>query len=270
MDIIRGDASSRNSDIQVMLCGDEKCTSGHSFGPYIRDFWLIHCIVSGEGKFVIDKKEYSLGARQLFFIPPGIITYYQADMDNPWHYVWVGLSGGLVHSYMTAAGLSKKSPVMDCSDALIESVMNIVYETDSLVTDSPRITGLAYFFIDELLKCGGTSEKRKSNQQLYVDQTLRIIHNGIYDKLSVSDIAKQVGIDRSYLCNIFGKLVGCSPQQYILTMKMNIAKNFLVDTSYDVKYIAASLGYDDQFVFSHAFRTKVGVGPSEWRAKQRT
>ena len=100
-----------------------------------------------------------------------------------------------------------------------------------------------------------------------MDHALRIIHNGIYGKLSISDVAREVGIDRSYLCNIFRGEVGCSPQQYIITTKVNIAKNFLANTSYDIKYIATSLGYDDQFVFSHAFRTKVGVSPSEWRAK---
>ncbi len=264
---IYGDNTDSYSDIRVLLYGEEQCGAGHSCGPHIRDFWLIHCVISGRGKFVIDKKEYELSENQLFFIPPGVITYYQADMAEPWHYAWVGLSGVVVRSYMESAGLSEKNPVMSCSSELIESVRNIVRESDAIGTRSPRIKGLAYFFIDELLKCGAGREKYKSNGNAYVDHALRMIHNTIYGKISISEIAREVGIDRSYLCNIFKGVVGCSPQQYIITMKMNIAKNFLANTSYDIKYIATSLGYDDQFVFSHAFRTKAGISPSEWRAK---
>ncbi len=263
---IFGERGDGYSDIAVIVYGDEQCDSGHSCGPHIRDFWLVHCVISGRGKFVIDRREYELSENQLFLIPPGVITYYRADSIAPWHYAWVGLSGVVVRSYMEAAGLSADSPVMQCSPELIASVESIVREADKIGTRSPRTKGLAYFFIDELLKCGSGREAYKSNQNAYVDHALSIIHNGIYGKLSISDIAREVGIDRSYLCNIFRRTVGCSPQQYIITTKVNIAKNFLSGTDYDIKHIATSLGYDDQFVFSHAFRTKVGVSPSEWRA----
>lgn len=269
MKAIYGDNSEAYSDIKVILYGEETCRPGHSYGPHIRDFWLVHCVTSGRGKFVIDKREYNIEANQLFLIPPGVITYYEASRSDPWHYAWVGLSGVVVRPYMESAGLSDKSPVMKCTPELIQSVMNIVREADRIGTSSPRIKGLAYFFIDELLRCGEGRERYKSNQNVYVDHALRIIHNGIYGKISISDIAREVGIDRSYLCNIFRSVVGCSPQQYIITTKVNIAKNFLANTSYDIKYIATSLGYEDQFVFSHAFHTKVGVSPSEWRAKHR-
>ena len=269
MKAIYGDNSEAYSDIKVSLYSEETCRPGHSYGPHIRDFWLVHCVTSGRGKFVIDKREYNIEANQLFLIPPGVITYYEASRSDPWHYAWVGLSGVVVRPYMESAGLSDKSPVMKCTPELIQSVVNIVREADRIGTRSPRIKGLAYFFIDELLRCGEGRERYKSNQNVYVDHALRIIHNGIYGKISISDIAREVGIDRSYLCNIFRTAVGCSPQQYIITTKVNIAKNFLANTSYDIKYIATSLGYEDQFVFSHAFHTKVGVSPSEWRAKHR-
>ena len=159
MKAIYGDNSDSYSDIRVILYGRENCRPGHSCGPHIRDFWLIHCVTGGRGKFVIDKREYDIGPNQLFLIPPGVITYYEADRDDPWEYAWVGLSGVVVRPYMESAGLSDKSPVMMCTPELIESVVNIVSESERIGTSSPRIKGLAYFFIDELLRCGEGREK---------------------------------------------------------------------------------------------------------------
>ena len=77
------------SDCFLNFAGHEQCEPGHSFGPAIRPCYIIHFILSGKGKFFCDNVEYDLGANQAFLIEPTAMTFYQADFEDPWHYLWI-------------------------------------------------------------------------------------------------------------------------------------------------------------------------------------
>lgn len=47
-----------------------KCTPAHSFGPAIRDHFLIHYIIEGSGTFLENGKLYKLHKNQGFIIFP--------------------------------------------------------------------------------------------------------------------------------------------------------------------------------------------------------
>ena len=82
-------------------------------------------------------------------------------------------------------------------------------------------------------------------------------------------MAAHLNIDRSYLTALFKKHHGISTQQYIIKVKMEAACGYLLATDYDITRIARSVGYDDAFVFSHAFKTLHGQSPTAWRKTQR-
>ncbi len=72
-----------NTDLNLYHCGSENCAPGHSYGPAIRDHYLIHYILDGKGFFQVNNKTYHLKNGQGFLICPDIITYYEADKENP-------------------------------------------------------------------------------------------------------------------------------------------------------------------------------------------
>ena len=74
--------------LRPLNLGHEDCQSKHTFGPAVRTFWLLHYVVSGKGKYIVNDTEYAVYPGQAFLIRPGEITTYQADEKDPWHYVW--------------------------------------------------------------------------------------------------------------------------------------------------------------------------------------
>ena len=81
------------TDINPVLFGYEKCKSLHTYGPHIRNCYLIHYVVSGKGKFYKKDFEASVNAGQAFLIRPDEVTTYTADKDEPWEYIWIGFDG---------------------------------------------------------------------------------------------------------------------------------------------------------------------------------
>ena len=82
-------------DINPMECGQERCAPGHSFGPGVRDYYILHYVLSGVGRFTVNDTAHTLHAGDIFVIRPFERIYYEADAEAPWHYVWAGFEASV-------------------------------------------------------------------------------------------------------------------------------------------------------------------------------
>ena len=78
-------------------------------------------------------------------------------------------------------------------------------------------------------------------------------------------MASKLGVSRSYLSSCFKKSVGCSPQVFILNLRMERAGSLLRTTTLPVNVISAAVGYQDQLAFSKIFKQFYGVSPRDFR-----
>ena len=70
----------------------------------------------------------------------------------------------------------------------------------------------------------------------------------------------------SYICKIFKQEMGESPINYLIRIRMEKARNLLLqEEGYSVKEIACLVGYEDIYQFSKLFKKYYGVAPSYFR-----
>jgi len=255
------------SDVKInrLQYGEEACAPCHFFGPHILSHWLVHYVRSGRGIFRIHENEYEVHAGEVFFIPPYVSTYYEADRDDPWDYQWLGIYGSGLAEIYASAGLSEHTPVRAVSPA-VPRVLDALLKQGENVRPCGAVS-LAYAFLEALSENAPPPPANES--KAYVEHAEDYLQRFIYKKVTVADIAAHLNIDRSYLTSLFKKHRGISTQQYILKVKMEAACGYLLATDYDVARIARSVGYDDPFVFSHAFKTLYGESPTAWRKAQK-
>ena len=55
-------------DLNLYQFGWEKCEPLHSFGPYIRNHYLFHYVISGKGVLKANEQEYAISAGSGFLI----------------------------------------------------------------------------------------------------------------------------------------------------------------------------------------------------------
>lgn len=49
-----------NIELSIFNCGLERCAPGQTWGPGIRDHYLIHLVVSGKGTFEVGGKTFEV------------------------------------------------------------------------------------------------------------------------------------------------------------------------------------------------------------------
>lgn len=77
-------------DITPYDAGEQRCCPLHFYGPAVRNYWLLHYVISGKGVFEKNGRRIDIKEKQCFIIKPYETAYYQADEKEPWHYVWMG------------------------------------------------------------------------------------------------------------------------------------------------------------------------------------
>ena len=86
-------------DLSLSFYGYEECTPSYSFGPAIRDTYVLHYITKGQGTFHYKGKIVDLKEGDFFLLKPEELTFYQADSKEPWAYYWLGITGGKAPDY---------------------------------------------------------------------------------------------------------------------------------------------------------------------------
>lgn len=82
-----------------------------------------------------------------------------------------------------------------------------------------------------------------------------------------SDIANNLNISLSHLRRIFREEMGISLGRYTARHRIDAAKHRLLNTTLRIEEIAATCGYRDVYIFSHAFKRAEGLSPSHYRTR---
>ena len=266
------DFSETSMEITLVHAGKEYCKPYHAVSAS-RDEYIIHFILSGNGFYSANGNTWSLGSGQMFLVYPNEPVVYCADTNNPWSYVWIGFKGIRVDTILKNCGFSKNhlslpSPnpdeYMDCFDDLFE------HRDPGFSDDLYRESILLKLF--SILVRHHASLTLKTNQDqtgysdnAYVNLAIDYIGKMYMQGIGVSDIADSIGITRSHLNHVFQKELNISIQNFLIEFRMHKSANLLVSTAMSIKEISNQVGYNDQLVFSKAFKEKFGVSPKSYR-----
>ncbi|MFN3728251.1 MAG: helix-turn-helix domain-containing protein [Fimbriimonadaceae bacterium] len=88
-------------------------------------------------------------------------------------------------------------------------------------------------------------------------------HNG--DGLSLTDIAREVGIHPVHLAREFRRFYGCTPGEYLRIIRVQMACSLLVRSRLPLAHVAERVGFYDQAHFTRVFKTYTGLTPNSYR-----
>ena len=255
--------------LTVYNCGFEKCKGGYTWGPALRDHYLIHYVISGSGVYKVDGKTYDIHAGMMFLVFESSVISYTADVCDPWEYYWVGFNGADAERLIKLSPLCRAKPVLDtCGDDIFRTDLLKIYQNSgSSPADEANMVGHLYLFLSHLIALSQQSAKNLSSGAVYIENALKFIQYNYSNKIEISDIASAVRVSRSHLYRIFVKHLSMSPNEYLTKFRINEACALLRNSSLSIGEIANSVGFDDQLYFSRVFKKHKGTSPSKYVAQ---
>ena len=101
-----------------------------------------------------------------------------------------------------------------------------------------------------------------ANAQLWLE-------NRFSQGVTVTDMARDLGVSQQTLLRRFHRHLGMTPRDYIQKLRIEAAQHLLLRTSRPVQQIAALVGYSDVHAFAKVFRALSGVSANRYRAAKR-
>jgi AraC-like DNA-binding protein len=262
-----------HGEITVLFSGNGQPIGGHKIGPAVHNYFLIHTVISGRGLYEINGNRYKCSKGDSFIIFPGELFSYEADPEEPWHYVWVAFRGHLSGALLPQLGITTERPVIPGSGhrktfALYRRLLLALQQTEWPPLADLEASGLLRLLLHEF----GLSNKaalpfaptHASAAERQIQQAVRWLSLQYAQPVSIGQLARSLGYHRTHLSKIFKQQIGLSPMQFLMQIRLEQAK-ILLQSHWTVEQVASSVGFADALYFSKQFRKAYGESPTQYR-----
>lgn len=98
-----------------------------------------------------------------------------------------------------------------------------------------------------------------------VSRCMEHIQNHLHEQITVRELAEMVKLNESYLSVLFKREAGISISEYVITKRVEAAKNMLELSDFTLSEISDILHFSSYSHFARTFRKYCGVSPKEYR-----
>jgi AraC-like DNA-binding protein len=98
-----------------------------------------------------------------------------------------------------------------------------------------------------------------------VGKALSLLHARVKEPWTAEQLAREVHMSRSAFADRFTAVLGQPPMHYLMSWRMQLARQRLRESRDTVAQIAFDVGYDSEAAFTRAFRRECGSPPAIWR-----
>ncbi len=125
------------------------------------------------------------------------------------------------------------------------------------------ITAMSNYFTDKLFSVD--TEINSLRQGNHITEAVMEYLRANYSKKITGDmIAECLEMNFDYLNRVFKKYLGCTIFEYLKIIRINKAKELLMNRNMKIYEIADATGFSDEFHFSRVFKAETGMSPKKY------
>jgi two-component system response regulator YesN len=117
------------------------------------------------------------------------------------------------------------------------------------------------------LLMGAMKNSRNDQTSRCVVQLKTYIEEHFANKISLQELAVVVDMSKNYMCSVFRQETGMTILNYIVAVRMKMARSLLLNTSLKNYEIANQVGYDNTEYFTELFKKYYSMSPMEFKKR---
>lgn len=246
----------------IEVSGITECTEAYTTERSNSYCYILEYILSGSETLLCNGKKYNISKGDVYLLPKGSNHKYAPLQNDPCNKLWFNIDGILVPSLTVAYGIQDTVVFKNFSDeTLFRELFNL---TSKNIPKKETMEEGAIIFhkIVAALYNFKNAGRIKSDVNAIKD----ILDSNIYsESFSLKQISNALCLSQSHIINIFKKAYNQTPYQYLLTQRIKIACNMLLNSQMSINEISEALHFADQHYFTNAFKKVMYITPSEFR-----
>lgn len=236
------------------------------------DYQLLY-IAAGKGEFYFKgSKEPTIVTKgnMILFRPgePQVYYYYAVDKTEVY---WVHFTGWKVEEYLERyelphdenvfyTGVSPDYPWI-YNQMIREMQLQRVNHEDMISLYMHHI----FITINRYIK-----ERRETKNDTIndIERAAHYFKDNYNKQISIEQYAAEHLMSVNWFIHSFKSVMKMSPMQYIISLRIAMAKGYLENSTKNIAEISNEVGYENALYFSRLFRKYTGMTPTEYRKKR--
>jgi AraC-like DNA-binding protein len=229
---------------------------------------VVSFTLDGVGLLSTPDFKHVLTKGDIMVIPVGYLARYQIHGPT-WKTLWFDLANTERWSWLLSQGIRvSKANHLDFLESAMESLYFEIHhqELEARLLAKHIIEQIMIYLRREL-------EFKVIDYENNIKHRLNKLFESVNKQLqvdwSVAKLASQSAVSESHLYALCRRYLGVNPMKHVAHLRMKRAKLLLYQTNAPVGNISLTVGYQNQFNFSSAFKKHTGESPSDFRKRTR-
>lgn len=243
--------------------------------PHSHNHLEIAYILSGKAIFTINDKQYEVKEGDLAIINPNQIhNGFITEPENPSIEFFIGFTDFKYKDMEYNTLFKEDCPIISTSLSTRKYFQNLI---EAILYENNENREGKYFMLKTYLIQFILLIIREKNHQISINENSKskltkeiseYFHQHFSEKISLEQIAKNMYLSPFYISKIFKEEIGDTPINYLIKIRLEHAKELLLNHSnLSVKEIASIVGYDDAYYFSKLFKKYYEYSPAEFKKR---
>ncbi len=259
-------------------------------GKYVQDwdnlshehtFYQLFGLIGGQGSIVIGDEQYVLEKEQLYLIPPGTShVIIKDDPDNipKFHDIKFEILDSQLADAVRQLGTRVRLKHYEWFSRLFDDLLEESNQKNPFYY--PLINATFFSTLVQIIRDAhesGPGDRGATNlfdlsvpetyEGLAIQDVLQYIRDHYARPISLDRLAKLAAVNKTKLITVFKELLGTTPLQYINQLRLQKAKELLINTDINISEVARVAGFRSIHYFSRIFKDKVHCSPKEFRSQ---
>lgn len=252
---------------RVRMSGISYCDASYYIFRPSSPLTCIEYVISGKGLVKENETSFSATKGDIYILHEGARHEYSSDAQDPWVKIWMNLSGTAVEHLLRAYGLDRVNHVRGLD---LHAQFRTFYETARECKTASEVSErCALLFHGIVQKIAEKIREEHPADGKIARQMKEMIDASNGYGITLDELSSRLFFTKTHLIRVFREEYHITPHEYILSGKLRLAKDLLINTSLPITEISAYLHFCDAHYFTNFFRSRTDCSPREYRARHR-